>query len=86
MKDMAKRGIELLRGASLNTHPESSEVVRGMTQSLCIVLPLLTCCSLSAQIEVPRIRNIVLVYGARQMVPAGKAFTTSWSRMDHQGT
>jgi pimeloyl-ACP methyl ester carboxylesterase len=35
-----------------------------MRQSLCIVLLLLTCCSLSAQDELPRIRNIVLVHGA----------------------
>src|SRR6266436_2208896 len=39
-------------------------VVRGMSQSLCIVLMLLTCCSLSAQNEAPRVRNIVLVHGA----------------------
>ncbi len=34
------------------------------TQSLCIVLSILTCCALSAQSEPPRIRNIVLVHGA----------------------
>jgi pimeloyl-ACP methyl ester carboxylesterase len=39
-------------------------VVRGMSQSLCIVLLLLTCCALSAQNEAPRVRNIVLVHGA----------------------
>ncbi|MDB6125858.1 MAG: hypothetical protein JWQ71_4851 [Pedosphaera sp.] len=39
-------------------------VVRGMSQALCIVLLLLTCCALSAQNEVPRVRNIVLVHGA----------------------
>jgi pimeloyl-ACP methyl ester carboxylesterase len=33
-------------------------------QSLCIVLSILTCCTLSAQNEQPRIRNIVLVHGA----------------------
>src|SRR6201989_240595 len=39
-------------------------VVRVMSQSLCIVLLLLTCCTLSAQNEAPRVRNIVLVHGA----------------------
>jgi hypothetical protein len=39
-------------------------VVRGMSQSLCIVLLLLTCCALSAQNEEHRVRNIVLVHGA----------------------
>ncbi len=34
------------------------------TQSLCIVLSILTYCTLSAQSEPPRIRNIVLVHGA----------------------
>jgi pimeloyl-ACP methyl ester carboxylesterase len=38
--------------------------IRGMSQSLCIVLLLLTCCTLSAQNEAPRVRNIVLVHGA----------------------
>ena len=39
-------------------------VVRKVSQSLCITLLLLTCCSLSAQNEQHRIRNIVLVHGA----------------------
>src|ERR1700750_125796 len=39
-------------------------VVRVMSQSLCIVLLLLTCCTLSAQNQPPRVRNIVLVHGA----------------------
>ena len=39
-------------------------VVRGMSQALCIVLLLLTCCALSAQNEEHRVRNIVLVHGA----------------------
>ena len=34
------------------------------TQSLCIVLLLLTCCALLAQSEKDRVRNIVLVHGA----------------------
>jgi pimeloyl-ACP methyl ester carboxylesterase len=39
-------------------------VVRGMSQSPCIALLLLTCCSLPAQNEEHRVRNIVLVHGA----------------------
>jgi pimeloyl-ACP methyl ester carboxylesterase len=39
-------------------------VVRGISQSLGIVLLLLTCCALSAQNEERRVRNIVLVHGA----------------------
>jgi pimeloyl-ACP methyl ester carboxylesterase len=35
-----------------------------ISQSLCIVLLLLTCCTLSAQSEKGRVRNIVLVHGA----------------------
>src|SRR3981189_2352567 len=38
--------------------------IRGISQSLCIVLLLLTCGVLSAQNEEHRIRNIVLVHGA----------------------
>lgn len=39
-------------------------VVRGKSQSLCIVLLLLTCCALSAQKQKHGVRNIVLVHGA----------------------
>jgi pimeloyl-ACP methyl ester carboxylesterase len=39
-------------------------VIRGVFQSFCVVLLLLTCCALSAQNEAPRVRNIVLVHGA----------------------
>src|SRR6266513_203498 len=39
-------------------------VGRGMSHSLCIVLLLLTCSTLSAQGEEQRVRNIVLVHGA----------------------
>src|SRR5260370_2923331 len=39
-------------------------VARGMTEFLCIVLFLLTCCALSAQKQEHRVRNIVLVHGA----------------------
>src|SRR5438309_463612 len=41
----------------------ASTIKRG-TQSLCIVLLLLTCSALLAQNQEPRIRNIVLVHGA----------------------
>src|SRR5947208_17072908 len=34
------------------------------TQSLCIILSILTYCTFSAQNEPPRVRNIVLVHGA----------------------
>ncbi len=39
-------------------------VVRAISQSLCVVLLVLTCCALSAQNQEHRIRNIVLVHGA----------------------
>jgi len=38
--------------------------LRRISQSLCIVLLLLTCCTLSAQSEKGSVRNIVLVHGA----------------------
>jgi pimeloyl-ACP methyl ester carboxylesterase len=38
--------------------------IRRISQSLCIVLLLLTCCTLSGQSEKIRVRNIVLVHGA----------------------
>src|SRR3954449_7770013 len=38
--------------------------MRRISQSLCIALLLLTCCTLSAQSEKGRVRNIVLVHGA----------------------
>jgi pimeloyl-ACP methyl ester carboxylesterase len=38
--------------------------IRRISQFLCIVLLLLTCCTLSAQSEKGRVRNIVLVHGA----------------------
>src|SRR5882762_293266 len=43
---------------------EHMRVVRGIAQSLCIIILLLTARSLSAQKEEQRIRNIVLVHGA----------------------
>ena len=38
--------------------------IRRFSQSLCVVLLLLTCCTISAQSEKGRVRNIVLVHGA----------------------
>src|ERR1700731_4032579 len=43
---------------------KSTRVVRRMSQSLCIVVLLLTCGALSAQNQQHRIRNVVLVHGA----------------------
>jgi len=37
---------------------------RGISQSFCVALLLLTCCTLSAQGEKGRVQNIVLVHGA----------------------
>src|SRR5205807_9018450 len=37
---------------------------RGVSQFLCIVLLLMSCCALAAPVEAPRVRNIVLVHGA----------------------
>jgi len=43
---------------------KSIRFARGMSQSLCVLLLLLTCRPVSAQNEEHRIRNIVLVHGA----------------------
>jgi len=43
---------------------KSIRFAKGMSQSLCVALMLLTCGALSAQNEEHRIRNIVLVHGA----------------------
>src|SRR6202140_3538461 len=40
------------------------QVVRGISQSLCILFLLLTCGAVSAQSQEHRVRNIVLVHGA----------------------
>src|SRR5437667_10647842 len=49
----------------IKPRPGSLEVaMRGLSQFLCIAWPLLTCCTLSAQSEKGRVRNIVLVHGA----------------------
>src|SRR5258708_24638953 len=57
--------MNLKKGArKMSNSTKVMRVVRGITQSLCIVLLLLTCGVLSAQNEEHRIRNIVLVHGA----------------------
>ena len=48
----------------MNNSLKTRQVVRGMSQSLCIALLLLSCCALSAQSEKGRVWNIVLVHGA----------------------
>src|SRR5260370_29868991 len=52
------------RSNKMNNSLKTSQVVRGLSRSLCIALLLLTCCTLSAQNEQTRVRNIVLVHGA----------------------
>jgi pimeloyl-ACP methyl ester carboxylesterase len=65
MASTDKHGTELLLSLK---HPEPSEVAmrlgRGISQSFCVALLLLACCTLSAQSEKGRVRNIVLVHGA----------------------
>jgi pimeloyl-ACP methyl ester carboxylesterase len=43
---------------------KARQALRELFQSICIVLLLLICNTLSAQTEAPRVRNIVLVHGA----------------------
>src|SRR5260370_1477786 len=43
---------------------KAMRVARGISQSLCIAVLLMTCCALSAQNTEHRVRNIVLVHGA----------------------
>src|ERR1700756_5151844 len=57
--------MNLQKGATkMSSSAKAMRVVRGIFQSLCIVLLLLTCGVLSAQNEEHHIRNIVLVHGA----------------------
>src|ERR1700752_1991423 len=57
--------MNLQKGATkMSNSTKAMRVVRGISQSLCIVLLLLACGVLSAQKEEHRIRNIVLVHGA----------------------
>ena len=55
----------------MSNSTKAMRVVRGISQSLCIVLLLVTCGVLSAQNEEHRIRNIVLVHKPSWMVVAG---------------
>jgi pimeloyl-ACP methyl ester carboxylesterase len=48
----------------MNSSMKAMRVVRGVSQSVCIVLFLLVCGTLSAQNQEYRVRNIVLVHGA----------------------
>src|ERR1700732_4961263 len=48
----------------MNNSLKVRQVVRGISQSLCIVLSVMICGALSAQKEEHRVRNIVLVHGA----------------------
>src|ERR1700730_14024895 len=52
------------RSNKMSNSLKAMQALRGLFQSICIVLLLLTCYTLSAQNEVPRVRNIVLVHGA----------------------
>jgi len=53
-----------------------------MSQSLCIVLLLLTSGALSAENEEHRVRNIVLLHGTRADGSAGKAWTDGFTYLD----
>src|SRR6266480_3330917 len=59
----AMRKVVVITGASSGIG-DATRVVRGVCQSLCILIFLLTCCALPAQNEEHRVRNIVLVHGA----------------------
>jgi len=51
-------------GGKMSSSMKAMRVVRGISQSVCIVLLLLVCSTLSAQNQEYRVRNIVLVHGA----------------------
>src|SRR5271163_5238279 len=55
---------ESLKEKQMSNLMKPMRVVVGISQSLCIVLLLLTCNLLSAQNQEHRVRNIVLVHGA----------------------
>jgi pimeloyl-ACP methyl ester carboxylesterase len=57
------KSLTILTHNNQNEVIEMTSIKRG-TQFLCIVLSILTHCTLSAQNEPPRVRNIVLVHGA----------------------
>ena len=72
---------------SLNAHPESLEVARrvarGMSQSLCIVLLLLTSGALSAETTKSIAFGILFCFTVPgQMVLAGKAWTDGFTYLD----
>jgi pimeloyl-ACP methyl ester carboxylesterase len=52
------------RSNKMNNSLKAMQALRGLSQSICIVLFLLSCSTISAQNEEHRIRNIVLVHGA----------------------
>ncbi len=57
---------------------KAMRVVRGVCQSLCVVLSVLVCCALSAQNNNETIAFEILFWFTvpGRMVPAGKACTT----------
>src|SRR5438132_1398862 len=52
------------RSNKMSNSLKAMQTLRGLSQSICIVLFLLSCCALSAQNQKPRVQNIVLVHGA----------------------
>jgi pimeloyl-ACP methyl ester carboxylesterase len=52
------------RSNKMSNSLKTMQTLRGLSQSLCIVLLLVGWSALSAQTEQPRVRNIVLVHGA----------------------
>src|SRR5580704_13152153 len=73
MSFATKRPLRRRTGMQINSQKRSNKmsnsmtqmrVVRGTSQSLCVVLLLLTCGALFAQNQDHRVRNIVLVHGA----------------------
>src|ERR1700730_11640746 len=52
------------RSCKMNNSMRSMRVLRGISQSVCIVSLLLACGALSAQNQEHHVRNIVLVHGA----------------------
>src|ERR1700730_5222361 len=59
-----EQSVKSIRNSKMNNSMKAMQVVRGICQSLCIVLLLLSCGALSAQNQEHRVRNIVLAHGA----------------------
>src|ERR1700688_2272638 len=59
-----EQSVKSIRNSKMNNSMKAMQVVRGICQSLCIVLLLLSCGALSAQNQEHRVRNIVLANGA----------------------